>query len=264
MQTSEFFAALWDDYLTLAPQARSIRQLFGGESVVNDHVAFRTFAHPNIALPVLELPLLELGYRRDAAYQFPEKCLSAWGYIPAKEDDPLIFLSQLHVEQLPELAQNIINPFLSQAPHVTGAEFFYSGRPWPAPTWTQYQALLPYSEYAAWLLAHGFHANHFTIAVHQLGVSLEEVVNQLLAARYPMNESGGVIKGSRAELLKQAATQAQKIPVQFADGTHEIAGCYYEFAERFCTEDGLLYQGFVAASANRIFESTNQSVAKTN
>ena len=40
----QLFAAIWDDYLELNPDARSIYQLFGGAAeVVNDHIALRTF-----------------------------------------------------------------------------------------------------------------------------------------------------------------------------------------------------------------------------
>ncbi|WP_348944925.1 DUF1338 domain-containing protein [Chitinibacter sp. FCG-7] len=260
MSTSTFFAALWADYLALAPQAADIRQLFGGEHVINDHVAFRTFDHSAICLTVLEQPLLELGYRRDAHYEFPDKHLSAWGYIPASADDPLIFLSQLHLAQLSAAAQAIIAPLLAHlpVPCVTGADFFYSGRHWPALSWAQYQALAAESEYAAWLALHGFHANHFTIAVHRLGVSLAEVVDKIAAAGYPMNTAGGVIKGSEDVLLMQAATLAQPVSFDFADAPGQLVpGCYYEFAQRFADESGQLYQGFVAASASRIFESTH-------
>jgi hypothetical protein len=261
MNNADFFAALWLDYVALAPQASAIRDQFGGYALINDHVAFRTFDHPAIHLTVLEQPLLELGYRRDAHYQFPDKHLSAWGYVPQDARDPLIFLSQLHIDQLDPAAQLIIGELLADmAAHVVdGPDVFFSGRHWPAPTWAQYQSLAQSSEYAAWLAIHGFHANHFTIAVHQLGISLETLVQQLIERGYAMNTSGGLIKGSEAELLKQAATLAQHIQVDFADQSQVIPGCYYEFSERFCDAQGQLYQGFVAASANRIFESTHRA-----
>ncbi|WP_373975393.1 DUF1338 domain-containing protein [Chitinibacter sp. SCUT-21] len=260
MDIDTFFAALWDDYCLLAPEADAIRGLFGGASVQNDHVAFRTFDHPAINLSVLEQPLLELGYRRDTPYQFADKHLSAWGYVPARLSDPLIFLSQLHIQQLPEQAQGILNELLHDlpSPSVHGAEVFYSGRLWPAPSLTQYQALASCSEYAAWLAVHGFHANHFTIAVHSLGVSLANVVDKLSSMGYVLNSAGGLIKGSEKELLMQASTMAKNVKIDLADvQQYAVPGCYYEFAERFYKQDGQLYQGFVAASASRIFESTN-------
>ncbi|QLG87462.1 DUF1338 domain-containing protein [Chitinibacter bivalviorum] len=262
MQTQEFFAALWRDYVMLAPQADAIRALFGAERVVNDHVAFRTFAHPAISIAVLEQPLLEMGYRRDAPYSFSDKHLSAWGYVPAVPGEPLIFLSQLHYDQLPNLAADIIEELLAHLSHptVTGAEVFYSGRHWPQLNREQYQTLASVSEYAAWLAVHGFHANHFTIAVHTLGVSIQNVVSKIVSEGYPMNEAGGLIKGTPDDLLVQAATMAPNIEIELADGQClAVPGCYYEFAQRYVDERGELFQGFVANNANRIFESTHRT-----
>ncbi len=52
---------------------------------------------------------------------------------------------------------------------------------------------------------------------------------------------------------------ASEIPVKFDDGLHNIPGCYYEFAKRYPLANGKLYQGFVAKSADKIFESTNRA-----
>ena len=71
-------------------------------------------------------------------------------------------------------------------------------------------------------------------------------------------EAGGKIKGSPEVLLEQAATLADRVRLRFADGSeHEIPSCYYEFARRYPQPDGKLYPGFVAASADSLFESTN-------
>jgi hypothetical protein len=37
-----------------------------------------------------------------------------------------------------------------------------------------------------------------------------------------------------------------------------VPACYYEFARRYPIANGELYQGFIAASADKIFESTNR------
>ena len=65
-------------------------------------------------------------------------------------------------------------------------------------------------------------------------------------------------RGSPEVLLEQASTLADRQTFTFAGGEeHEISTCYYEFARRYPDADGELYQGFVAASADKIFESTN-------
>ena len=50
---------------------------------------------------------------------------------------------------------------------------------------------------------------------------------------------------------------ADKAGVEMNGETVQIPSCFYEFAQRYELPDGKLYQGFVAASADKIFESTN-------
>jgi len=85
------------------------------------------------------------------------------------------------------------------------------------------------------------------------------VLNDFIQSQgYVLNKSGGLVKGTPADYLEQSSTMASEIPVQFTDGTHNLPGCYYEFAKRYPMADGHLYQGFVAKSADKIFESTNK------
>ena len=72
-----------------------------------------------------------------------------------------------------------------------------------------------------------------------------------------MNSSGGEIKGTPEELLQQSSIMANHINVEFKEGVYSIPGCYYEFAQRYPDETGKLYSGFIAKSADKIFESTN-------
>ena len=87
--------------------------------------------------------------------------------------------------------------------------------------------------------------------------SLEQVNETLKQSGFTLNTSGGEIKGSPEVYLEQSSTMANRVPVEFADQTVEIPSCFYEFAKRYETADGKLYSGFVAASADKIFESTN-------
>jgi hypothetical protein len=50
---------------------------------------------------------------------------------------------------------------------------------------------------------------------------------------------------------------ADRADVVFSDETVSIPSCFYEFAQRYNMPNGRRYQGFVAASADKIFESTN-------
>ena len=53
---------------------------------------------------------------------------------------------------------------------------------------------------------------------------------------------------------------ADRIPVEFKEVTKEITSCYYEFAFRHPMANGELFKGFIASSADKIFESTDMSL----
>ena len=105
----------------------------------------------------------------------------------------------------------------------------------------------------------GFRANHFTIFINYLEKidSIESLNTFLKEKGYKLNTSGGEIKGTREQLLKQSSTLADMVAVEFTEGSYNIPCCYYEFAERFEKSPGELYNGFIASSADKIFESTD-------
>jgi hypothetical protein len=74
---------------------------------------------------------------------------------------------------------------------------------------------------------------------------------------YLLNSSGGEVKGTPEELLQQSSTMADIVKIKFIEGVFEVPSCYYEFAQRFPDSNGNLYSGFIAKSADKIFESTN-------
>jgi hypothetical protein len=126
-------------------------------------------------------------------------------------------------------------------------------------THTEYKTLLEESEYAAWMSAFGFRVNHFTVNVNALKKfnNLQALNDFIKSNGYKLNAAGGEIKGSKDVYLEQSSTLADKVKVQFSDGTFEIPSVYYEFALRYKLADGKLYQGFVEKSADKIFESTD-------
>lgn len=258
-----FFAELWEDYTQLAPQAQVIHSLFARDNpqVINDHVAFRTFADSPLALVRLEPLILNLGYSVQGQYRFEQKKLRARSYQHPDPLVPKIFLSELLVDQLSAQAQTVLKPYIAQIGEMQlNRSIFYSGRAWAMPSWRDYQALIAESEYAAWLIALGLRANHFTISVNHLDScqTLEQVVSAVRAAGFNVNTTGGEIKGSKQVCLQQASTLADQQVFEFAGGDqHLISTCFYEFALRYPQPDGQLFQGFVEGNADKIFDSTN-------
>lgn len=264
MDAQQFFDHLWQDYIQMAPHSANIKKVFEskGETILNDHVAFRTFGLDPINIPALEKPLLDLGYSMLAPYRFEAKKLNAFGYTHPDEKLPRVFISALDCDAISDQARDIIQGLVSQidAAQVSTPGILWAGRLWEPIRYEDYQTLLQESEYAAWVAALGIRPNHFTIAINYLKTchSVEEVLQVVEAQGIAVNESGGRTKGSPEVLLEQGSSLADKMPVEFSGGeTHEIPTCYYEFALRYPDKDGKLYQGFVAASADKIFESTH-------
>ena len=252
---------MWQDYIAINPLAKKISDLLiaQGEKIQNDHIALRTFNHPRVGLDVMAKPFLEAGYKYGGDYHFPEKKLYAKHYEHPDHSLPKIFISELKLEEFSTELRKTVNDFVDQIP--AGAEhafdFVSGGRPWKVTTKT-YNDLMKESDYAAWVAAFGYRPNHFTVFINELkNFSDITVLNDYLKAQgFKLNASGGEVKGSKEVCLEQSSTLANNIEVTFDDGKLTIPACYYEFAKRYPLKNGQLYQGFVASSADKIFEST--------
>lgn len=263
---SELFAGLWKDYIAITPSAHKIQALLaehtGTHNIVNDHIALRTFNIGKVNLAALAEHFLVLGYTEQGDYDFSAKKLTAKHFEHPDPTVPKVFISELRVSELSTQAQSIIEKMVNQvdASVVSANNFLYSGVHWQVSS-DDYKALLAESEYAAWMAAWGYRANHFTVSVNHLH-SIQELtdVNSLLKnAGFTLNTAGGEIKGGEAVCLAQSSTMADHALVAFSDIEMTIPSCFYEFAQRYIMQNGKLYQGFVAASADKIFESTNAS-----
>lgn len=269
MELNSIFKRLWEDYSDYNPSTLSIYNLFTsqGETVVNDHIAFRTLNDPRINIEVVAQRFLELGYISKDEYIFNDKHLFARHYEhPDIENAPRIFISQLLLEDVSPFIRNTYRDLMDKLP---GEQFetdnlIFSGNIFNPLSFEVYNKMKEESEYAAWFYVFGFRANHFTVSVNALKKfnSLEKV-NQLLTDNgYTLNTSGGAIKGSQQDLLRQSSTMADIVSIRFSEGVYNIPCCYYEFAQRYPGADGKLFSGFVAKSADKIFESTDNYLIK--
>jgi hypothetical protein len=254
---------LWQDYVGFNPHAQQVVELLHqrGEQIFNDHIAFRTYDHPRINLEVLAKPFLDFGYTPGEDYDFPEKKLRARHYEPPTRDKPLIFISELRTGEFRDTLREIVNHLVDQVPESVPEQWDFPviGRPWQV-SQIDYEALRKQSEYAGWVAAFGFRANHFTVDVNALKSfdTLQQLNDFLKDNGIALNDADGQIKGSPQQLLEQSSTLAGEVEVPFTDGPLKIPGCYYEFAKRYNKPDGQLFTGFIAKSADRIFQSTDR------
>lgn len=254
---------MWKDYIEINPLAQKISDLFvqEGEKIQNDHIALRTFNHPRVSIDVMARPFLEAGYTYGGDYHFPEKKLYAKHYQHTDLTLPKIFISELKLEEFSSGLNKTVNRLIEEIPAGKELEYDFvsTGRLWKVSI-QDYNELMRESDYAAWVAAFGYRPNHFTVFINALKKFSDIVfLNNFLKEKgFKLNASGGEVKGSKEVCLEQTSTLANNIEVSFTDGKLTIPACYYEFAKRYHLPDGKLYQGFVAASADKIFESTRQ------
>lgn len=260
-QVKQLFDNIWQNYLEVTPSAKKVHQLLGsGNDLLNDHVAYRTFNLAKVNLDTLAAHLIKLGYKECGEYHFAAKKLYAKHFEHCDPTLPKVFISELLVEEFSAPVQKIIHRLIDQVNDdvVTADNFLYSGTHWEL-SYAEYQTLLAESEYAAWMAAWGYRANHFTVSINHLANfdCIHAVNDAVKAGGFTLNTSGGEVKGDESVKLEQSSTMADVAEVAFSDQTVAIPSCFYEFAKRYPLASGELYSGFVAASADKIFESTN-------
>lgn len=287
---------LWTEYISRVSYAKEYVRLVTekGGTVVNDHIAFRTFNTHTGEQPegirAIKHILNFLNYRPVGTYEFKKKKLTAVHFEHPEETFPKIFVSQLEVSQLPEWAQKMINSSLTDTPYLLSDRSLellsllkkegqipklaadglvsdlaqYFRRPWEPPQKEDVLKLNDVSQYAAWTLLHGNSVNHFTAFINYQNVKewpdLESTCKALEQAGVPMKDSIEGIKGSK---LQQSATQAVKEEVEVIgdDGLEKILWtyAYYELAERnYIEENGRkkLFSGFLGEQAAHLFDMT--------
>jgi len=258
--------------------------------VENDHIAFRTLGVPALGLASLEKVFLHYGYGRRDRYDFPAKKVTAHWYAPPQPSFPRVFISELRVHELSSEAQAIIRSYTGavttdpvdalKLDSATDVVAFLHAPLWRTPTWADYRRLQQESEFAAWVIFNRYYLNHFTVSIHNLppGANTLDAFNRFLESNgITLNDSGGKAKVSADGLLLQSSTVAALVDATFDDGrggaeVHRIPGSYVEFAERRVLDafrhlpPGQVRrehrrEGFEAANADRIFESTDTAQA---
>ena len=264
MTKEQLLSKLWDQYTAITPSAEKIHTQLGekGQVITNDHIAIRTYNDERINIAVLEKPFLAVGYEPMGKYVFESKKLYAKHYQHTTDKTaPKIFISELELEKCSSELQNTVKEFLDTCDQsaFTNPDLIFTGSVWEKPSYAKYNNLREESEYAAWMYVYGFRANHFTVNVNDLtDFSTLESLNDFLEEKgWRLNTSGGKIKGTPIQLLEQSSTLGDVKAIKFVEGEFSIPTCYYEFALRYEDNNGEIYQGFIASSADKIFESTD-------
>jgi hypothetical protein len=264
MSLSILLGKLWQQYSDENPSVKKVYNLLTeeGDVIVNDHIALRTFDNPNINIDVLAKEFLALGYVQSGEYHFEEKKLFAKHYQHKSDKNaPRVFISQLKTKEFSPFLNEVVEQIIGEIKEeqLLSTELVCSGRLWSKPSFEVYEKLRAESEYAAWLYVNGFKANHFTVSINHLKyfTDIYKLNDFLKISGFVLNNPSNEVQGTPEELLEQSSIKADMIQMEFQEGIKEVTSCYYEFAKRYPDENGELFSGFIAKSADKIFESTD-------
>jgi hypothetical protein len=257
-----------------------------GEQIMLDHGALRTIDGPTGGLPAgiaSFARLLEpLGYRVGGVYPLPRLRMTGRAFVhqdfPASI--PQFFVSELHVDQLPEISLEIERVFAASTDPLRSAEFAVLaafaqhgsvgidqaqaalpgivrafGRHHETPMLADYEALLAHSAEAAWIATEGNAFNHATTRVPDV----EALATRLKAAGFPLKDQ---VEVSANQRVRQTAFIADKVTRCFRlpDGTsteRNVPGSFYEFISRdIDPATGALDLTFDSGNATGIFSVT--------
>jgi len=290
---AELFDTLWERYRQRVTYVQTYEKVIrdARATFVNDHIAFRTFAtqQPLAGISTISRIFEALGYRAAGSYHFDDKQLSAIHFQHANQQFPKLFISELKTWELPTASRTIIEKTLRSHRPAIGSDVLaalanldkdakaasdilpqvvaqFHELPWILPSREDVQALNKTSQYAAWVLVHGYNVNHFTSLINSHGVpaldDIEKTIAALQKAGVPMKAE---IEGERGSKLRQTATEAVTIDVAVHDKgapiTMSWTYAYFELAQRDMVVDPatgkkVRFEGFLGPQATNLFEMT--------
>lgn len=141
--------------------------------------------------------------------------------------------------------------------------------PWNLPERADVERAHGESQYAAWVLLHGYNVNHFTALINSQGVpalaGIEATAAALAAAGVPMKAE---IEGLAGSKLRQTATAAVVAPTPVAVNGMQAempwSYAYFELAERGEVTDPdsgarQRFEGFLGPQATQLFDMTKRT-----
>ena len=295
---ARLFDTLWDRYRERVSYVRDYEQVIAsaGATFVNDHIAFRTLAAQRHMTGIATVSRIfeALGYRSAGCYNFPDKHLTAIHYQHANGAFPKLFISELRSWEMNTPTREVIARCAGQhrdaiceneladlasldassiSADVDKLFDDVVGRfhqlPWLPPDKADVEKVNEESQYAAWVLVHGYNVNHFTSLINSHGVEslndIEKTAAALADAGVPMK---GEIEGEPGSKLRQTATGAVVIDVDVSlkgeSTTMPWTYAYFELAERGEVTDPesgkqQRFEGFLGPQATQLFEMTRKS-----
>lgn len=288
--TLRLFDALWERYRERVPYVGVYERLVAtlGARFVNDHIAFRTIAlqQPLVGILTISRIFEALGYRAAGCYRFEDKHLSSLHFQHPHPEFPKLFISELKTYELSRECQTILRDVLATHRPTVTEDFLarlatadstdaallddtvrqFHELPWSLPDKQAVLRVNAESQYAAWVLVHGYQVNHFTTLINSQGVEalsdIEKTIAALRQAGVPLKAE---VEGAPGSKLRQSATEAAPSDVPVLEhgrpATLRWPYAYFELAERgeiTDPETGIRsrFEGFLGPQATQLFEMT--------
>ncbi|MEZ6141997.1 MAG: DUF1338 domain-containing protein [Zavarzinella sp.] len=289
----ELFDELWEIYRTKVDYVRMYETMIQSHQAhfFNDHIAFRTIAHENSYAGIATVSRMfeALGYRSAGTYHFEDKSLSSVHLQHANPKLPKLFISEFRTwEVADEKCRTILTNLVGASAALSIDELHQLAAlkevgqldptvkakmlalltqvPWQAPEIEDVRYVNKFSQFAAWVMVHGYQVNHFTALINSHGVAsldnIDKTVAALQSVGVPMKTD---IEGAPGSKLRQTATEATVVEVGVRNNgtptTMPWTYAYFELAERNeiidpTTGNKARFEGFLGPQATNLFDMT--------
>jgi len=292
----ELLDRLWERYRRRVPYVADYERIIrnANATFVNDHVAFRTLGwqQPQTGINSVSRIFECLGYHPAGVFTFHDQHLNAIHYQHPNPKFPKLFISELKTWELNDSSRKIIGKSLKTHRQTVSCAHLHSlgslhrashnerkdlmaevlsefhQLPWLLAEKDDVAILAQDSQYAAWVLVHGYNVNHFTALVNSHGVPALDTIEATAAALrdegVPMKSE---IEGAPGSKLRQTATLAAvaEVPVVLDGVPTKMPWpyAYFELAERNLIADPetgaqVRFEGFLGPQASQLFEMTRR------
>jgi len=296
MDRHELIKQLWESYqrsLNGIPDLMTSLNTLGIHSIPLDHLAIIDLPSKHSGIPTLLKLFSALGYEyRGCGYLADKQNDFVWmaesqaDFKPVTEVLPQVVIADFRLDELPTHVKTIIEKYTRDIPPFSLDELsiqYFTDRPWPLPTVSDFRAVHEVNELLAWVLVFGRQPSHFGLSIHLMNSFVTPVIasprfsrarqsrksnyfNQLedflQLIQEPLNRVGGVIKGTPEGGIIQSSTLGQPVSVELADGVVTLPERFIEFVWRYPKSEinqpqqwGDYFTGFIAPQANVVIES---------
>lgn len=287
--------SLWSEFRAQSMQVQEIEKKLQQINIATfylDHFAIIDLPSPHSGIAPLKNLFSLLGYIEQGQDYLPNKQND---FLWMKESDcddknvkdvlPQVVVADFRLDEMPIEIKKIIEKYSKHTLPCPSSDiqkminennlhsynklkhlilYYLSGRDWPLPTCKEFLTVHEFNTLLSWVLIFGRRPNHFTLSIHLLH-TFHDLADFLRFMNthlpFKLNEEGGLIKGSHAAGLEQAATLGLPLSLSLADGEITIPSNFVEFIWRYPHNPAQTYywkdyyNGFIASQANQVIES---------